>query len=126
MKRLRSNMTVYEVYVDDEFYKMTISEVIKHEFKVQRHLANKTIKRGNKTIYFKKVGTIKDYLEYALYRGDKLIAIDTIENLANTINVKLETMHWYLCHANKTNTTCERVGLSLDIEDIIDIGNYVV
>lgn len=126
MKRLRSNMTVYEVYVDDEFYKMTISEVIKYEFKVQRHLANKTIKRQNKTIYFKKVGTIKDYLEYALYRGDKLIAIDTIENLANIINVKLETMHWYLCNANKTNTTCERVGLSLDIEDTIDIGNYVV
>lgn len=48
--------------------------------------------------------------EYALYKGDKLLAIGTAKNLAEQFGVKVSTIHFYKSPAYIKRTSDARGG----------------
>jgi hypothetical protein len=60
--------------------------------------------------------------EYAVYKGDELIAIGTYKELAEKFNVKIETVQFWSTSANKRRLASRRGGnsngkLAIRIED---------
>ncbi|MER2111184.1 MAG: hypothetical protein ABS960_00735 [Solibacillus isronensis] len=61
-------------------------------------------------------GKSKDTSEYALYKGDELLAIGTLDELAEFRGVTRDTIYWYSMPTNKKRDHGKRV-VAVKLED---------
>lgn len=61
-------------------------------------------------------GRPKDTNEYALYKGDDLLAIGTLDELAEFRGVSRNTIYWYSMPANKRQDRGNKV-VAIKLED---------
>ena len=93
----------YHVYEDDEIhftgFASEIADYLGYQTRWVQYLAsnNRTIENDGRTIRFKELVVEHDPVEaeFAMYKGEDLIAIGTLEELAEKFNVKLTTIKYY-------------------------------
>ncbi|BAK15834.1 hypothetical protein SSIL_1411 [Solibacillus silvestris StLB046] len=61
-------------------------------------------------------GRPKDTSDYALYKGDELLAIGTLDELAEFRGVSRNTIYWYSMPANKRQDRGNKV-VAIKLED---------
>lgn len=59
--------------------------------------------------------------EYALYKGDNLLAMGTIEEIANKIGVQKNTIYYYKTQAYQ-NRLKRRNALNGNVRALVDLG----
>lgn len=126
MKRLHGKTGIYDVYIDDVFYKTTVLDVVAKEFGISRtSVANKRIwNRNGKVLRLEKRGIAKDFLEYSVYRNDDLLGIGTTEELMDILGLKEDTLKFYKSKKENGNTYCDCIGFNEDELGEVDIGDY--
>ena len=128
MKRLHGKVGIYDVYIDDVFYKTAVLDVVIKEFEVSRGTANKKVFRYNgKVVSLEKIGSVIDFLEYSVYRGDELLAIGTTEELMEILKIKRSTLNTYKYRKKvQGNTYCDCIGFNEDELGEVDLGDYSI
>ena len=127
MKRLTGNVDIYDVYIDDVFYKTTVLDVVIKEFEVSRWTANKKVFGYNgKVVSLEKRGSVIDFLEYSVYRGDELLGIGTTEELMEILKIKKSTLDTYKSRKVQGNIYCDCLGFNEDELGEVDLGDYSI
>ena len=125
MKPLHGKVGIYDVYIDDVFYKTTVLDVVIKEFEVSRSTVNRKVFGHNgKVVRLDKRGSAKDFLEYSIYKKDDLLGIGTIDELTEVLGMKEVTLNTYKSRKRWGNIYCDCIGLNEDEIGDIDIGDY--
>ena len=126
MRRLHGKVGIYDVYIDDVFYKTTVLDVVAKEFEISRtSVASKRIwNRNGKVVRLEKRGIAKDFLEDSVYRNDDLLGIGTTEELMDILGLKEATLNFYKSKKENWNTYCDCIGFNEDELGEVDIGDY--
>ena len=125
MKRLHGKVGIYDVYIDCEYYKTTITPIIEKEFKVSKSLISRRYFRHNdKLVELKKLGLVRDLIEYSIYKNDDLVAFGTMDELVDQLGYRRSTLTTYKYHKNYKNIYCDCIGFNEDEIGEVDIGDY--
>lgn len=125
MKRLHGKVGIYDVYIDDVFYKTTVLDVVIKEFEVSRSTVNrKVFRHKGKVVRLDKRGSARDFLEYSIYKNDDLLGIGTIDELTEILGMKEITLNTYKSRKRWGNIYCDCIGFNEDELGDIDIGDY--
>lgn len=125
MKRLHGKVGIYDVYIDDVFYKTTVLDVVIKEFEVSRSTVNRKVFGYNrKVVRLEKRGSVRDFLEYSIYKNDDLLGIGTTDELMDILRMKKTTLNTYKSRKAQGNIYCDCIGFNEDEIGDIDIGDY--
>ena len=127
MKRLNGKFGIYDVYIDDVFYKTAVLDVVIKEFEVPRWTVKKKVFGYNgKVVSLEKRGSVTDFLEYSMYKNDDLMAIGTTEELMEILKMKKNTLNTYKSRKAQGNIYCDCIGFNEDELGEVDLGDYSI
>lgn len=120
---------IYEVYENGAYRNISNIRAIKRRYKATPlEIKNCIIKRNKLVVELEYIGLARDFIEYALYIGEEMKYIGNIDEIANYIGVKRETVEYYSSDGYKKKinsvdncTVVTRIGFNYELFGEVDL-----